>query len=236
MNIFKARSYFEMSDEQGRPTGYLRSPYWSSFALTMVAIVFFFVIAPSSATATPIVIAGIAFASALVFWFKFLSRAEQVTNHHRRVEVRKSEEVRRLSKTTSKSTSTLAEREKTTNQTLEEIKEAMSKIRESSIQTGDIIINSPDTAVVVGSGTIEITRGVQSSDPILAQAMAEVIGFIENSKNEVAASNFEEFLKENEKKEPNRTILKALWDATIAAAPALKEFSEAVSIIKKLFN
>lgn len=141
---------------------------------------------------------------ALGFWFKFLSRAEQVSNHQRRVGVDKTEEVRRLSKTTAKSTNSLAEREKATNQTLEKIKESMSKIRENSIQMGDIIINSPDAAIVVGSGTIEITRGVQSSDPILAQAIAEIIEFIENSKNEEAAENFEEFWRNMRRKDPTK--------------------------------
>ncbi|KIC20416.1 hypothetical protein RA20_08680 [Leisingera sp. ANG-Vp] len=98
----------------------------------------------------------------------------------------------------------MAEREKATNQTLEKIKESMSKIRENSIQMGDIIINSPDAAIVVGSGTIEITRGVQSSDPILAQAIAEIIEFIENSKNEEAAENFEEFWRNMRRKDPTK--------------------------------
>lgn len=118
---------------------------------------------------------------------------------------------------------------------IRDIEVMVSEINESAIKTGDIIINGNQNAVVVGSGVIELINGKKENDQELVNALSMVLGHIENTRNADAAKFFDKFAGELAKEKADKTILNALWEATVAAAPTIKHLSEATTKIVSLF-
>jgi heme-degrading monooxygenase HmoA len=119
---------------------------------------------------------------------------------------------------------------------LKDLGEMVSELQHSAVTTGDIIVSGKNASVVIGSGSIEIIKGTKQTNPELADALSQVLGHLENTKNSAAAGFFETFVEEVEKREPNKTILKALWESLVSAAPTIKHLSDASAKIASLFT
>jgi len=70
----------------------------------------------------------------------------------------------------------------------------------------------------------------------VAQAILKIADAIETSGNGDAAENFESFNEELAKPKPKKSVLRALWDGMLAAAPAIKTMAEAGVIVAKLLT
>ena len=110
-------------------------------------------------------------------------------------------------------------------------------IREANIM-GDYI-NAP------GSGNIVINRSIVEKafnkvklahDAETAQALKIVEDMINRAGDKEAIENFESFTSELSKPEPKKSILKSLWQGTLAALPTLMQIPDAVEKIRKLFS
>lgn len=117
---------------------------------------------------------------------------------------------------------------------LRNMQSAIEDIRAGAITTGDIIVSGDGNSLVVGSGAITVARDIKNTNPEVGAAISEILGYIENSRNEAAAEYFEKMLEQLDNDKPDKTILRSLWDATLTAAPAIKNLTEAVSKIAGL--
>jgi hypothetical protein len=68
------------------------------------------------------------------------------------------------------------------------------------------------------------------------RALRSVEQAINESGNKDAAENFESFNEELQKPEPKKSLLKTMWQGTLAALPTLKELPDVVHQITKLFT
>lgn len=107
-----------------------------------------------------------------------------------------------------------------------------------NIVTGDQINAS-------GSGNIVINRSIVQNafnkvkteyDEETAKALKSVEEEINQSGNKVAAENFEAFTEELSKPNPKKSLLKTLWEGTLAALPTLAQMSSIVNLIMKLYS
>ena len=117
---------------------------------------------------------------------------------------------------------------------LRNMQSAIEDIRAGAITTGDIIVSGDGNSLVVGSGAITVARDIKNTNPEVGAAISEILGYIENSRNEAAAEYFEKMLEQLDNDKPDKTILRSLWHATLTAAPAIKNLTEAVSKIAGL--
>jgi hypothetical protein len=119
---------------------------------------------------------------------------------------------------------------------LQNLEPMMKQVVDRAVHTGDIILSGEGAVLNIGSGSVEIIRGTKTTNPDLAKALAAVAGMIENSKNKEAAAYFDKFAEQIERKEPDRTILAALWQSIVVAVPPIKQMAEVVDIIARLFK
>lgn len=101
-----------------------------------------------------------------------------------------------------------------------------------------------DQINVPGSGNTIINRSVvqnafnkvkESLGEETANALLRVEAAINQANNRDAAENFESFNEELKKSEPKKSLLKSLWQGTLAALPTLKELPGVIDAIHKLF-
>jgi hypothetical protein len=116
----------------------------------------------------------------------------------------------------------------------EDLLAAIKDMKAGAIRTGDLIINGPNAAVVIGSGSIDYVSGIRATDPELAGALTILLGHIENLKNEEAARFFGKFTEELKKPVPDKTLLESLWGSVVAAVPTIKSMTDIVAVITKL--
>lgn len=121
------------------------------------------------------------------------------------------------------------------SQRIVELEKSMKEIAESAIRTGDIIVTGKNAAVVVGSGSIEVIIGTKETNPALANALTAVLGHIENTQNKESAEYFGKFTEQLNQSKPDKTILRALWEGVVATAPTVKQMTDIVGIISKVF-
>jgi hypothetical protein len=69
----------------------------------------------------------------------------------------------------------------------------------------------------------------------VAKALLDVEAAINKSENKEAAENFESFNDELAKPEPKKSLLKTLWQGTLAALPTLEELPDVIAKISALF-
>jgi hypothetical protein len=109
---------------------------------------------------------------------------------------------------------------------------------------GEYITVKGDKIDVHGSGNTIVNRSTvshafnrvsASHDKEVAKALLDVETEINKSGNRDAAENFESFSEELAKPEPKKSLLKSLWQGTLAALPTLKELPEVVAKISALF-
>jgi hypothetical protein len=100
-----------------------------------------------------------------------------------------------------------------------------------------------DQIYVPGSGNTIINRSVvkgafnrvkESLGEETANALLRVEAAINQANNRDAADNFESFSEELKKPEPKKSLLKSLWQGTLAALPTLKELPGVIDAIHKL--
>jgi len=94
--------------------------------------------------------------------------------------------------------------------------------------SGNTIVNR--ATVIHAFNRVKATQGEE-----VAKLLLEVEAAINNSGNEEAAENFESFSEELNKPEPKKSLLKTLWQGTLAALPTLKELPGVVTSISALF-
>ena len=71
---------------------------------------------------------------------------------------------------------------------LRNMQSAIEDIRAGAITTGDIIVSGDGNSLVVGSGAITVARDIKNTNPEVGAAISEILGYIENSRNEAAAT------------------------------------------------
>lgn len=118
--------------------------------------------------------------------------------------------------------------------TLDEMGEVMASLENESIRTGDIIVKGHGSTVVIGSHSVSVIHK-QGEESELGKALTAVLGYIESTNNKEAAEYFDALALEIEKDGNNPTLLKSLWSSIISSAPGVKQLSEAVATISKLF-
>jgi hypothetical protein len=67
------------------------------------------------------------------------------------------------------------------------------------------------------------------------KGVVQVEAAINKSGNKDAAENFESFSGDLSKPEPKKSLLKTLWQGTLAALPTLKELPDVIAKISALF-
>lgn len=102
-----------------------------------------------------------------------------------------------------------------------------------------------DQINVHGSGNTVVNRSIVQNafnkvkteyDEETANALKRVEEEINKSGNKEAAENFEAFSEELAKPEPKKSILKTLWEGTLAALPTLAQLSSVVNLVVRLFS
>jgi hypothetical protein len=95
-----------------------------------------------------------------------------------------------------------------------------------------------DKIEVHGSGNIVVNHSsvrnafncvAAAHDEETANALLRVEAEINKSSNKEAAENFESFSDELSKPEPKKSLLKSLWQGTLAARPTLKELPDVIT-------
>lgn len=137
-------------------------------------------------------------------------------------------EVSELSATSASETSKISNK-------MEDLESMVSALQKSSIQTGDIIIRGEGNTVIIGSEAVEIINGLKHSDPEVGNALSAILGHLHNIESKEAAKYFEKFVDEINKTESDKTVMKALWNATVSAAPTIKHLVDASTKIIDLF-
>jgi hypothetical protein len=106
-------------------------------------------------------------------------------------------------------------------------------------------MNMEGEKITAGTGAIIVNRSrVQNAfnkvthdyDESTANALRKIEEEINNSGNKDAAENFNSFNEELEKPQSRKSVLKSLWQGTVAALPKLLEFADDVAKISVLFN
>ena len=110
-------------------------------------------------------------------------------------------------------------------------------IEEQTNVTGDNFNVSGSHNNIVSRSTVNNAfnkvKAAQSEE--VAKALLDVEAEINKSGNKEAADNFESFSDELAKPEPKKSLLKTLWQGTLAALPTLKELPDVVDKISGLF-
>jgi hypothetical protein len=110
-------------------------------------------------------------------------------------------------------------------------------IKEQTNVTGDKIDVRGSGNTIVNRSTVNNAfnkvKAAQSEE--VAKALLEVETAINKSGNKEAAENFESFSDELAKPQPKKSLLKTLWQGTLAALPTLEELPEVVAKISALF-
>jgi hypothetical protein len=103
---------------------------------------------------------------------------------------------------------------------------------------GDSINVSGSGNVLINRSTVEnaFNRVKREQDAETAQALKIIAEKINQSSNKEAAENFESFAAELAKREPKKSILKSLWQGTLAALPTLMQIPDAVEKVKGLLS
>jgi hypothetical protein len=110
-------------------------------------------------------------------------------------------------------------------------------IRENTTVAGDNIEVHGSDITIVSHSTVEsaFNRVAAKHDEETAKALFQVEAAINKSGNKDAAENFESFSGELSKPEPKKSLLKTLWQGTLAALPTVKELPDVIAKISALF-
>jgi hypothetical protein len=102
-----------------------------------------------------------------------------------------------------------------------------------------------DQINVVGSGNTIINHSTveqafnmvrSSHDEETAKVLLQIEQAINKSGNADAADNFNSFNEELKKPQPKKSLLKSLWQGTLAAMPAIEEIPGVIEKVRSLFN
>jgi len=118
---------------------------------------------------------------------------------------------------------------------IKEIEKGIDEMEKSAINTGKIIVSGKNAAVVIGPGIITYINDKEIKDPQLKEALTVISGHIENTRSREAAKYLNEFIEVIKQTNPNKTIIKSLWNSVIDAAPTVKHLTDSVATIVKLF-
>jgi hypothetical protein len=110
-------------------------------------------------------------------------------------------------------------------------------IKEQTNVAGDNINVHGSGNTVVNRSTVNnaFNRVKAAHSEDIAKALLDVEAAINKSGNNDAAENFESFSDELAKPEPKKSLLKTLWQGTLAALPTLTELPDVVAKISTLF-
>ncbi|MET4177728.1 hypothetical protein ABIB99_008855 [Bradyrhizobium sp. LA6.1] len=97
------------------------------------------------------------------------------------------------------------------------------------------VLGSGNTIVNHSTVTHAFNRVKAAHSEEVAKMLLDVEAAINKSGNKEAAENFESFNEELAKPEPKKSLLKTLWQGTLAALPTLKELPDVVAKISALF-
>jgi hypothetical protein len=97
------------------------------------------------------------------------------------------------------------------------------------------VLGSGNTIVNHSTVTHAFNRVKAAHSEEVAKMLLDVEAAINKSGNKEAAENFESFNEELAKPEPKKSLLKTLWQGTLAALPTLKELPDVVAKISELF-
>jgi len=103
---------------------------------------------------------------------------------------------------------------------------------------GDQITVTGNENTIVNRSTVQnaFNKVKTKCDDETAKALKCVEEEINKSGNKEAAENYDSFCYELSKPEPKKSLLKTLWNGTLAALPTLSQLTSAVSSIVKLFS
>ena len=110
-------------------------------------------------------------------------------------------------------------------------------IMEQIIVAGDKIDAHGSGNTVVNRSTVKnaFNKVKAAHSEEVAKALLDVEAAINKSGNKEAAENFDSFSDELAKPEPKKSLLKALWQGTLAALPTLDELPDVIAKISGLF-
>jgi hypothetical protein len=118
-----------------------------------------------------------------------------------------------------------------TNQNINAGRDINAPIASSLRMDDNIVVNNSIVENALNKVRSEYNEGVN-----IADALKAVEEEINKSGNTEAAENFESFNEELSKPEPKKSILKTLWQGTLAALPSLSQFTSIISNVEKLFS
>ena len=108
----------------------------------------------------------------------------------------------------------------------------------TAMHQGDKIDVHGSGNTIVNRSTVQnaFNRVAAKHDEDIAKALLQIETAINKSGNKDAAENFESFSDELAKPEPKKSLLKSLWQGTLAALPTLKELPDVIAKISSLFG
>jgi hypothetical protein len=109
-------------------------------------------------------------------------------------------------------------------------------IRERTNVAGDKIDVRGSGNTIVNRSTVNnaFNKVKVAHSEEVAKALLDVEAAINKSGNKEAAENFESFSDELAKPESKKSLLKTLWQGTLAALPTLKELPDVIAKISAL--
>lgn len=111
-------------------------------------------------------------------------------------------------------------------------------IKEYNQVTGDKIEVNGSGNTIINRSTVQnaFNKVKAAHDETTAKALTDVEAEINKSGNKEAAENFESFSEELTKPEPKKSLLKSLWQGTLAALPTIEQLPGVIDSITQLFS
>lgn len=154
----------------------------------------------------------------------------QLEEHKEKVFLKKNEKNEKLHKAAEVAEALL----KDANVKLEKQMELTESLQKANT-IGDIIITNAHAPIIISSTIRNSFNTITVNDPDLASIIKVLGGFIENSENSEAAKYFDQLHQQIAQEERNPTLIKALWNGIVNALPAVKDLTEVVEKITRLF-
>jgi len=116
----------------------------------------------------------------------------------------------------------------------DQIKDIKSMSEENFRSRGVKVIAHPNSTVFVNSKVVNSFNNIEKSSPDLANAVATLIGFVEDKNNPKAVEVLEDLISEiNGEKKSSK--IQASWEYLVKILPDIAKLSSAAATISKLF-
>lgn len=121
------------------------------------------------------------------------------------------------------------------NEVEKELMMAAQKINEDEyLGKGIRVVTGASSNVIIGSNVQNSFNSLSTSDPELANSIATIAGFVEESENKEAGTALEDLVDELKgNKKPSR--VKAFWNALVGILPDVAKLGTAAATITKFF-